>query len=298
MASVPLTAKKAKWAKNRNVVLRGIPLMYNVSLQMRYEKAIRTLVLEMTRETKKQIAELFRDETAKDFIKQQKTAAAMDAKITPSAKKVLNALTKQFTDLFAKKSDDITERMLKDTLAASKSSLHASLEKLSGGLSLNTGVVPEGMEEISQAIINENVSLIKSIPQQYLKDVTGSVMRSITIGRGVASLLPEIEKYSGQASKRAKLIALDQTRKAYNSINKQRMQAVGVKQFEWLHSGGGQHPRRSHQAMSGNIYSFDDLPIINQEQVAKGYEPPERGIPGQAINCRCTMGPVINFGDE
>ena len=68
--------------------------------------------------------------------------------------------------------------------------------------------------------------LIKSIPEQYFKDVTGSVMRSITTGNGLADLVPEIKKYDGQTERRAKLLALDQTRKAYNSINKQRMQSL------------------------------------------------------------------------
>jgi SPP1 gp7 family putative phage head morphogenesis protein len=107
--------------------------------------------------------------------------------------------------------------------------------------------------------------------------------------------VPELQKYSVQSQRKVHLLALDQTRKAYNTINKQRMQAVGVKKFEWVHSGGGAHPRQSHIRMSGNIYSFDDLPVINEEQVERGYESPQRGIPGQAINCGCTMIPIIVF---
>jgi SPP1 gp7 family putative phage head morphogenesis protein len=153
------------------------------------------------------------------------------------------------------------------------------------------------MEDIAKAIVEENVSLIKSIPQQYFKDITGSVMRSITTGAGMSTLLPQIQKYNAMTERRAKNLALDQTRKAYNGINKQRMQSIGVKKFEWVHSGGGQHPRRSHIALGGRVFSFDDLPVINKEQVDAGYEGPVRGIPGQAINCRCTMIPVIEFDD-
>jgi uncharacterized protein with gpF-like domain len=43
--------------------------------------------------------------------------------------------------------------------------------------------------------------------------------------------------------------------------------------------------------MDGNVYSFDDPPIIDKNTG-------ERGIPGQAINCRCFMVPVIEFEDE
>jgi SPP1 gp7 family putative phage head morphogenesis protein len=181
--------------------------------------------------------------------------------------------------------------MVEGAQKASATSLHSSLEQLSGGLSLKTSVIPAGMEEVAQATVYENVQLIKSIPSQYLDDVFGSVMRSITTGGGLADLIPAIRKYDGITDRRAKNIALDQTRKAYNSINKQRLMAVGIKKFRWSHSAGGQTPRQDHIAMDGKIFSFDDLPIIDRKTG-------ERGIPGQAINCRCTMTPVYEFDSE
>jgi len=39
------------------------------------------------------------------------------------------------------------------------------------------------------------------------------------------------------------------------------------------------------------IFSFDDLPVIDRRSG-------ERGIPGQAINCRCRMAPVIEFDND
>lgn len=294
----PLTRRKSKWAENRDVTLRGTQLNYNAAAQARYVSALNKLVQKMTDETKKQITRLFRGEIADDYFEQQETAAAMDASLSSQSRILMNALTKKFTQLFATKAKDLAIGMVNDTDKTSKTNLHTSLKQLSGGLSLKTGIVPPGMEDVSTAIVSENVSLIKSIPAQYFKDVTGSVMRSIVSGNGLADLIPAVSKYDGQTYRRAKNIALDQTRKAYNAINRQRMQAIGVKQFEWVHSGGGQHPRPSHQAMSGNIYSFDDLPVINLEQVNAGYESPVKGIPGQAINCKCTMVPVINFEDE
>lgn len=294
----PLTKAKKRWSENRDVTLRGTQLNYNAAQQLKYSQALESLVKQMTQEVLKKVKNLFESDTAIDYFDDQKEAAAMDASLASQARILMNQLTDKFTQLFATKSKPLAENMVDGAQAVSKSSLHSSLQQLSGGLSLKTGVVPEGMEDVSTATVAENVSLIKSIPSQYFKDITGSVMRSITTGAGLKDLVPAIAKYHGQTVRRARNIALDQTRKAYNSINKQRMQAIGVKQFEWVHSGGGQHPRKSHQAMSGNVYSFDDLPIINQEQVSAGYEAPVRGIPGQAINCRCTMVPVIKLGDD
>jgi SPP1 gp7 family putative phage head morphogenesis protein len=295
-----LTKTKAKWARNRDVVLRGTRLNYNAGDQIRYQRALLELVTEMTLETKRRVTRLFETGSAEEFFEQQ-NQAAMDAKdedIADKANTLMNVLTAKFNALFGRKAESLAEAMLSNAKKTSKTTLHESLKTLSGGLSLKTGVVPRGMGTVARAITQENADLIKTIPQEYLGKVSGAVMRSITTGNGLADLVPQIRKYSEQSNRKVELLALDQTRKAYNTINKQRLQDLGVKKFEWIHSGGGQKPRKSHIAMNGKIFSFDDLPVINKEQVDRGYESPEHGIPGQAINCRCVMKPVIEFDDD
>src|SRR6185437_11563941 len=124
-------------------------------------------------------------------------------------------------------------------------------------LTIKTNFKTNGLNEILSAAVSENVALIKSIGSQYLGNVQKAVMRSITQGNGLADLVPALQKYKGISKRHAKNLALDQTRKVYNVMNKERAQALGVKQFEWLHSGGGQRPRKDHQDMNGNIYDFD-----------------------------------------
>jgi SPP1 gp7 family putative phage head morphogenesis protein len=309
----PVTQSKREQAIARGgKTLRGNRLAYNASQQAKYKTVLTKLVVQMAIEVKTEISKLFKSQTALEFINQQAEAAAMDDKkideaaataagvsktksFATAAKQLTNRLRDKFDGLFASLANPIAQKMVIGASRASESSLHSSLQQLSGGISLKTGVVPEGMEDISKSLVNDNVSLIKSIPSQYLDDVSGAVFRSITTGTGVQELIPHLNKYEGVTLRRAKNIALDQTRKAYNFINKARMQRIGIKQFEWVHSGGGQHPRASHIAMSGNIYSFDNLPQINKDNPK---EPPVYGIPGQAINCRCTMTPVIKFDDE
>lgn len=296
----PLTKKKEKWVSNRETTIRGTKLMYNVSQQERYTKALNKLISQMTGETLRSVNRLFHGVISEEFFKQQKEASAidsyaMDGSISSKARILMNALTNKFSMLFASKATSLAEMMFNGASAASKTTLHESLKKLSGGLSLNTGVVPKGMEDVAKATIAENVSLIKSIPEEYLKNVTGAVMRSITVGQGIADLIPQIQKFDGQTERRAKNLALDQTRKAYNTINKQRMQATGVKQFEWVHSGGSQFPRKSHlDILNGKIFSFEHL---EAEQAALGVPPADRGLPGMPVNCKCTILPIIDFND-
>jgi len=293
----PLTKNKERWAKNRSVVLRGNPLHYNASLQRKYAMRLKKLIRQMTQETKEQLLKLFKNENSKYFFVKQKEneKMAMDESISSQAKILLNVLTRKYQRLFESKADSISDKMFNDSLKISKTNLHQSLKQLSGGLSLKTGVVPKGLEDVSKAIIQENVGLIESIPQKYFDDISGAVYRSITTGNGLADLVPEINKYAQTTERRATNLALDQTRKAYNSINKQRMINVGVKQFEWLHSAGSIHPRESHIKIDGHIFSFENL---EQEQAKLGVPEADRGIPGHAVNCRCVMGPVIDFSEQ
>lgn len=271
--------------------LVGLALNHNVSLRIRYSKSLRKLVNRMTLETKNQVTKLFKSGLGQDYFEDQKQLAAMDASLASQSKILLNALLNKFSLLFNNYATPLSEEMVGGAEKSSVRSLNDSIKKLSGGLTLNSDFIPNSVKEVSKAAIAENVSLIKSIPEQYFTQINGAVMRSITTGSGLKELTEELNKYSDQSDRRVKNIAIDQTRKAYNSINKQRMMSAGYKKFIWLHSGGGQKPREEHVEMNGKMFSFDDPPIIDSKTG-------ERGFPSQLINCGCTMKPVYEFPEE
>lgn len=283
-----LTKRKARWANTvQPKTLRGKPLNYNAAAMQRYHARLAKLVDRMTAGTEKELRALFEEPHAEVYF-------AEDATVSAQAKILMNALKSKFQDLFDLNARPIADATINDADTSSAVALRSSLKDLSGGLTLNTSFLTAQLKNIRAASITENVSLIKSIASEYLSGVEGALMRSITTGNGLADLIPYLLQNKDITAKRAQTIAFDQTRKAFNVINNARMKKIGVKQFEWLHSGGGQHPRRLHQQMSGNIYSLDSPPVI---QESKGKTPEVRGIPGQLINCRCRMMPVIDFGE-
>jgi uncharacterized protein with gpF-like domain len=87
------------------------------------------------------------------------------------------------------------------------------------------------------------------------------------------------------------MIATDQTKKSFSALSKARMEKIGVQSYRWLHTSGSRHPRKLHIEMSGNVYRYDDPPIIDERTG-------ERGIPGQAINCACRMQPILQFTED
>lgn len=270
----------------RQDILKGQPLNVNASIQLKYAAQLMKLTKQMTRETNQQLLELFRSDTAKKYF-------AQDASIASQARILMNKLTSKFTELFNYKSSSLAKTMIEHSERYSTSTLNRSLSQLTGGLSLKTSIITPELEDVSKSLIAENVSLIKSIPEEYFKQVTGSVMRSISEG-GMYDLKPEIAKYDGMTERRAHLIALDQTRKAYSLINKVKMENLGVTHFEWLHTGGSQNPRDSHIKISGMIFSFANL--IN-EQKAVGVPERDLGFVSIPPFCRCRALPVIDLGE-
>jgi SPP1 gp7 family putative phage head morphogenesis protein len=136
-----------------------------------------------------------------------------------------------------------------------------------------------------EAVVAENVGLIKSIPQQYLKDVQTQVWQSVLKGGDLSDLTRGLQKKYGIAHRRAALIARDQNNKAKAIIERVRDQEMGIKEGIWLHSHAGKEPRPTHVAMHGKRYSL-----------SKGMYDKAVGewiYPGQLINCRCVMKPII-----
>src|SRR3990172_9434899 len=79
----------------------------------------------------------------------------------------------------------------------------------------------------------QNVSLIKSIPEQYFDRVEQTVIRGVSQGKLGADIADEIEQAFGISESRAALIARDQASKFNGTLNQLRQTAVGIKQYTW-----------------------------------------------------------------
>lgn len=242
----------------------------------------------MHHETTREILTLFHHPDVEAHFTTTGLHAAMDISPASQARILTNKLKERFEQLFNQEGKPAADDMAEQANSASGAATQSSLRDIAQGLTLNTSTLFTGaMKEFATGAVARNVALIKSIPVEYFQRIQDAVLSSITDGKGLADLVPALQDIGGITERRAKNIAIDQTHKMYQGLNTGRMKAVGVKSFEWVHSGGGQHPRPMHIAMSGKIYSFNNLPIIEEDG--------ERGIPGQAINCRCTMIPVVKF---
>lgn len=266
--------------RGRTNVVRGKPLNPNAASEARYYRALRVLILQMNRDVAKELGLFYASPTTEAYFAQDDTMAAQ-------AKIIMEKLKLKFQAIFDIASKPIATGVASGANASSATQLKSSIKELSG-VTLKTDVFTPELTNVLQATISENVSLIKSIPSEYFTQIEGAVMRSITTGRGLQDLVPFIKNHEGVTLRRARIIANDQTRKAFSNINFVRMENVGIQEYEWLHSAGGQKPRKLHERMSGNIYRIDTPPIIDERTG-------QRGKPGDLINCRCRAVPVIKF---
>lgn len=184
----------------------------------------------------------------------------------------------------------LVARMVSRTVKNSAITLGMSLRQISEDFMVDTDFINERLKAVISASTLEASNLIRVIPQEYLSDVQGAVMRSITTGRGLKDLVPTLNRLYDGRIRHARNVALDQTRKTYSNVTATRLQALGCESFVWIHTGGGQHPRKDHIAMSGKEYRYDDLPVIG---VMYGKE--VRGKPADLPFCRCVQKPVFNW---
>lgn len=275
--------------KNKNII-KGKPLNFNVGLQRWYVRELTKLVDDLTKEVYNEIKPLYKE------YKEQITFTE-DASISSQARIKLNSLRDVFEKKFKDKGKAFAERMVRKTNRYSNSTFWRMMNEMlkgeeeikkAGGFLLKGSIITPEKEEVMKALIYDNTTLITNLQTHYFEQITGAVMRSIQAGKGVSSVEEELLKYRGMTKRRAKNIAIDQTRKAYNSINLRNMQEAGIKKFEWVHSGGSQKPRLYHKnVLNGQIFDLD-----------KG-APSEDGkryiYPGEEPYCHCRMAAVVEF---
>lgn len=246
----------------------------NVGVEMEYRRRLVRLIEEMHNSVMYWVETRYRN---------NEPAISMDAK-TPAVqlRLTINKLKKQWLGKFHDAARDLAEYFAQDVKDRSDAQMKSILKK--AGISVKWKMTP-AQKDIMQATVEANVSLIKSIPHEYLKNVEGAVMRSVQTGRDLGSLSKELQKKFGVTKQKAALISRDQNNKATSAFQRARQKELGITQAVWMHSHAGKEPRPTHVAMNGKKYD-----------ITEGmYDPDEKVYiwPGQLINCRCTSKSVI-----
>lgn len=241
----------------------GIEQAYRKRLQGAVEKMHRSLLYWLTAAYRAKEPEMATDESP---------AMAL--------RNAMRALSKRWNREFAKLAQEWGPDFVRSTTVQTDRAFAAALKK--AGFTVKFGMTAQ-VNDVVQASIGENVSLIKSIAAQHLAEVEGMVMRSVQRGRDLGSLTQELEARYQVTKKRAAFIARDQNNKATSVITEARQTELGIRKAKWLHSGGGKVPRKSHVAANGQEYEIGKGMLIDGEWIR----------PGEKPNCRCVSRSIV-----
>lgn len=218
------------------------------------------------------------------------TGMTFDASIASQSRIALNKLAEKWSARFVALAKMKIPDFIEELDTTNQRELAESLASLTG-VKIETPKRTAELTEQITASITEGVNLITNVSEQFMQRTENAVMRSIQNGGlGRKTIYDHLRDYEGMAEKRARLIAEDQTRKITTAMNKARMESTGLKKWRWLHSGGSAEPRQLHLELDGQEFTFDDPPVIDERTG-------ERGFPGQLINCKCVMVPVLDLED-
>ncbi|MDE2106655.1 MAG: minor capsid protein [Patescibacteria group bacterium] len=207
---------------------------------------------------------------------------AEDASPAVDLRETVERLRHAWEDRFEELASGPGRRFAKDATEHADRAFAAQLRK--AGFTVKFRMT-RAANDVLQAAISENVSLIKSIPEHFFTQVESIVTEGVRAGRDMNIITKGLQDQLSVTKRRAATIARDQSNKASAAILRVRQQEVGITEAIWLHSGGGRHPRPSHVAMDGGRYD-----------VAKGmWDRDEKAWiwPGQLINCRCVSRAVV-----
>lgn len=252
------------------------PVHPAISLEIEYRRKIECLIDAMNKSVLYWLRASFKANEP------EVTALAQDALPATVLRKAVRKLARRWQRDFNTAAWDLGNWFGRRVYQRSTRTLHKILKQ--GGWTVDLKL-SAAQRDILHASINENVSLIKSIPSQYFTQVEGMVMRSVTTGRDLHQLTTDLQRNFRVTRRRAELIARDQNNKVNSSLQRARQIELGIEKAVWVHSGGGKHPRPTHVRQNGKEFDI----------VQGWYDPTERKYihPGQLINCRCVSRSVI-----
>ncbi|MGP5518025.1 phage head morphogenesis protein [Psychrobacter celer] len=269
----PLIKKSSKRKRGRKA--KAKPVRVSRKLELDYTRALLAIIDDMHTETVKALMPL------------------TEQPVGDNKRIVNDGLFSDFKSVFSRTANTVKAKVsgIAETLAKTVVSRQGqqSDEQLSEMIRKRTGIdfsgllSDEGLQEAIDEAVGANVALINSIPQQYFDRIEQAVMASMQAGTLNDDLADELKKIKGMTDNRAKLIARDQLGKINSRLSQVRQQSLGITHYYWSTSHD-ERVRDRHRRWDGDLIAWDN-PTID-------------GHPGQAINCRCTAIPDLDFLTE
>lgn len=149
------------------------------------------------------------------------------------------------------------------------------------------------MENVIQKLIEQNATLIKTLPLDIASDITKYIEKETTKGRRAEELVQEIKiKFPEKTKANAKCIARTEISKAQSALTKTRAEILNIQWYIWRTSQD-ERVRNAHKHMEGVFVSWKDPP--SPEQLSKSKYQYGKYHAGEIFNCRCYAEPIVDI---
>ena len=173
------------------------------------------------------------------------------------------------------------------------------------GVDLEQILHNENLEDFVSMQINKNVSIVKSIPDDFFKQIEAEIYNGVSNGATYGSIakgingVKDISSVFGKLSNRTKFIARNEVENINSALVKKRSEKVGLKKFIWQTSRdervrgnpAGTYPNAkcSHYKLDGKVFTWADGANCGTKVI----------YPGSDFNCRCVAINIIEgINDE
>lgn len=138
--------------------------------------------------------------------------------------------------------------------------------------------------QLFQALLREQVDLIKSLPREAglrVHKLTTKAMLNSTRANEVAK---EIQRSGKVTENRAKCIARTEVARTASKLTEARARSIGSVEYKW-HTVGDADVRKEHKKLNKKTFKWDAPPVAGSNG--------EHAHAGQIYNCRCWPEPIL-----
>lgn len=135
--------------------------------------------------------------------------------------------------------------------------------------------------------VDENVGLIKTIPQESLGKMRRIVLEGYRNGETTTSIVKKIQRTYGVDRRHAQLLARDQIAKLNSNITQRQQRDAGVQEYIWSTSGDSR-VRDDHKRLNNKRFRWDDPPVVDTRTGRRCH-------PGEDYQCRCVALAVFEY---
>lgn len=198
-------------------------------------------------------------------------------------------LNREFTGVItASFAESTANQMVSKTARSNKNKFDRVVNKATG-VNLGSIIATEGLEDFMELSISKNVSLIKSLPEQYLSQVETIVNNGVVSGARFSTIAKEITAKTGSVNSklanRIKTIARNEIQTINSQLTLRRSEQLGIKKGIYRTSED-ERVRDCHAELNGVEYEIKKGAW--SKSCSKFIQP---GITD--INCRCSYSPII-----